>query len=170
MKAFVITVSDSVYAGAATDRSGPAVREILEQHGWSVECEVLPDEAAMLGQRLAKLAESNKYSLVVTTGGTGIGPRDVTPEATRAVIEREIPGVAEWMRAAGAQKTKYALLSRGVAGTRGRTIILNLPGSPSGAVDSLQAVVDLLPHMVDLVSGKTGHGPREGTEGEQTAT
>ena len=159
-KAAVLTISDSVSAGTRADRSGPAVRERLEQLGWSVSVmEAIPDEAAEIGARLATLADGGQVSAIFTTGGTGVAPRDVTPEATRAVIAREIPGLGELMRASGRALTPLAVLSRSVAGTRGRVLIVNLPGSPKGAVESLDAIVELVPHVLELLRGRTEHTP-----------
>ena len=158
--AAVLTISDSVSAGTRADRSGPAVRERLEQLGWSVSVmEAIPDEAAEIGARLATLADGGQVSAIFTTGGTGVAPRDVTPEATRAVIDREIPGLGELMRASGRAVTPLAVLSRSVAGTRGRVLIVNLPGSPKGAVESLDAIVELVPHVLELLRGRTEHTP-----------
>jgi len=159
-KAAVLTISDSVSAGTRADRSGPAVRERLEQLGWSVSVmEAIPDETAEIGARLATLADGGQVSAIFTTGGTGVAPRDVTPEATRAVIDREIPGLGELMRASGREVTPLAVLSRSVAGTRGRVLIVNLPGSPKGAVESLDAIVELVPHVLELLRGRTEHTP-----------
>ena len=156
--AAVLTISDSVAAGTRTDRSGPAVRERLEQLGWSVPVlEVIPDEVDQISARLAKLADGGQVSAIFTTGGTGVALRDITPEATRSVIEREIPGLGELMRAEGLKFTPTAVLSRGLAGLRGRTLIVNLPGSPKGAVESFDAIAKLVPHIVDLLAGRTGH-------------
>jgi molybdenum cofactor synthesis domain-containing protein len=158
--AAVLTISDSVSAGTRADRSGPAVRDRLEQLGWSVSVmEAIPDETAEIGARLATLADGGQVSAIFTTGGTGVAPRDVTPEATRAVIDREIPGLGELMRACGRQATPLAVLSRSVAGTRGRVLIVNLPGSPKGAVESLDAIVELVPHVLELLRGRTEHTP-----------
>ena len=158
--AAVLTISDSVSTGARTDRSGPAVRDRLEQLGWSVSVmEAIPDETSEIGSRLATLADGGQVSAIFTTGGTGVAPRDVTPEATRAVIDREIPGLGELMRASGRQATPLAVLSRSVAGTRGRVLIVNLPGSPKGAVESLDAIVELVPHVLELLRGRTEHTP-----------
>jgi len=158
--AAVLTISDSVSAGARADRSGPAVRERLEQLGWSVSVmEAIPDEISEISARLATLADGGQVSAIFTTGGTGVAPRDVTPEATRAVIDREIPGLGELMRASGRQATPLAVLSRSVAGTRGRVLIVNLPGSPKGAVESLDAIVELVPHVLELLRGRTEHTP-----------
>lgn len=157
--AAVLTISDSAHAGTRPDRSGPAVRERLEQLGWNVSVmETIPDEAAQIGARLATLADGGQVSAIFTTGGTGVAPRDVTPEAARAVMEREIPGLGELMRSKGRESTPLASLSRSLAGTRGRVLIVTLPGSPRGAVESLNAIVELVPHVLDLLRGQTGHG------------
>src|ERR1700678_2068189 len=155
----VITVSDSVVAGKRTDLSGPAVRERVESLGWTVSAvEVVPDEPLEIADAVLRLANSGEVSVILTTGGTGVAPRDVTPEATRSVIEREIPGLGELMRSEGRKFTSKAMLSRGLAGLRGRTLIANLPGSPKGAVESLDAIAKLVPHIVDLMEGRTSHG------------
>lgn len=157
--AAVLTISDSAHAGTRADRSGPAVRARLEQLGWNVSVmETIPDEAGEIGTRLATLADGGQVSAIFTTGGTGVAPRDVTPEAARAVIEREIPGLGELMRSAGRVSTPLAALSRSLAGTRGKVLIVTLPGSPRGAVESLNAIVELVPHVLDLLRGQTGHG------------
>jgi molybdenum cofactor synthesis domain-containing protein len=158
IQAAVLTVSDSVHAGLRADRSGPAVRDRLEQLGWRVSVlEVVPDERDAIAARLAALADAGQLAAIFTTGGTGIGPRDITPEATRDVVEREIPGLGELMRAHGRKSTPLATLSRAIAGTRGNVLVVNLPGSPKGAVESLDAIVDLLPHLLELLSGHTEH-------------
>ena len=154
--AAVVTISDSSSRGQREDRSGPAVAELLEKlHFEVVSREVVPDDVMQIQNLLIRLAR--EVSFVATTGGTGIAPRDVTPEATTAVCDRLVAGVAERMRAEGTKKTPYAALSRGVCGVRGRALILNLPGSPTGAVESLEAVAALIPHAIDLLSGKTEH-------------
>jgi molybdopterin adenylyltransferase len=154
----IVTVSDSAVAGTREDRSGPKLRERSEALGWTVAAqELVPDETGQISSLLQRLADSGRFSVILTTGGTGVALRDVTPEATRAVIEREIPGVAEVMRSEGCKATPLAALSRAVAGVRGRTAIINLPGSPKGAIESLDAIVNLIPHIVDLLEGRTGH-------------
>jgi molybdenum cofactor synthesis domain-containing protein len=158
INAAVLTISDSVSEGTRADRSGPAVRERLEQLGWRVAVvEVIADVAAEIAARLATLADGGQVSAIFTTGGTGVAPRDVTPEATRTVIDREIQGFGELMRARGREATPLAALSRSMAGTRGRVLIVNLPGSPKGAVESLDAIVELVPHVLDLLQGQTEH-------------
>ncbi len=157
-RAAILTISDSVTAGARQDLSGPAVRQRLEQLGWSVSVlEVLPDETALISERLATLADGGQVAAIFTTGGTGVAARDVTPEATRAVLDREIPGLGEVMRSTGRAVTPLAALSRATAGTRGRVLIVNLPGSPRGAVESLDAIIGLVPHILELLGGNTSH-------------
>ena len=154
--AAVVTVSDSCARGEREDRSGPAVAQLLQKLRFSVVVrEVVPDESISIQNLLIRLAR--EVRLVVTTGGTGIAARDVTPEATVAVCDRLLNGVAERMRSEGTKKTPFAALSRGVCGVRGSALILNLPGSPAGAVESLEAVAGLIPHALDLLAGKTEH-------------
>lgn len=156
--AAVVTVSDSAAAGQARDTAGPAVAQLLAERlgAHVVATLVVPDEVADLQRALRSLA-SRGLDLVFTVGGTGLGPRDVTPEATRGVIQREVPGLAEAMRAASAAHTPRAWLQRGVAGTLGRTLVVNLPGSPKAAVENLTVILPLLPHAVALLRGKTAH-------------
>jgi molybdenum cofactor synthesis domain-containing protein len=154
--AAVITVSDSCSRGERTDLSGPAVAYALEKKQFNISAkELVPDDLAVIQDALSRLTKNAR--LVVTTGGTGIAPSDVTPEATRAVCDRILEGIAERMRSEGAKKTPFAVLSRGICGVRGTSLILNLPGSPTGAVDSLGAVIELLPHAIRLLSGDTEH-------------
>ncbi len=156
LTAAVVTVSDSSSRGEREDLGGPAVAAALEKRKFRIVArEIVPDDEAAIRDALIRL--SAQARLVVTTGGTGIAPRDVTPEATRAVCERMLEGVAERMRAEGAKSTKFAALSRALCGVRQQSIILNLPGKPSGAVESLEAVIDLLPHALQLLSGDTRH-------------
>ena len=155
--AAVLTVSDSCARGERTDASGPAVAEALRKSKFSIiSTEIVGDDQAAIQKCLLRLATDAR--LVVTTGGTGIAERDVTPEATKALCNRLLEGVSERMRSEGAKKTPLAALSRAVCGVHGKSLILNLPGSPRGAAESLQAVIDLLPHALQLLSGKTDHG------------
>jgi len=154
--AAVVTVSDSCARGERWDQSGPAVAQLLEKLKFSVVTrEIVPDDSIKIQNLLIRLART--VQLIVTTGGTGIAARDVTPEATMAVCDRLLPGMPERMRGEGSKKTAFAALSRGVCGVRGQALILNLPGSPKGAVESLEAVAELLPHVADLLSGNTEH-------------
>jgi molybdenum cofactor synthesis domain-containing protein len=156
LTAAVVTVSDSCARGERKDLSGPSVAQLLQKlHFQVVTQEVVPDEQIQIQDLLIRLAREVRF--VVTTGGTGIALRDVTPEATVAVCDRLVDGVAERMRSEGMKKTPFAALSRAVCGVRGRTLILNLPGSPAGAVESLEAVAGLIPHALELLSGRTEH-------------
>jgi molybdenum cofactor synthesis domain-containing protein len=156
MTAAVLTVSDSAARGEREDLSGPATAELLRAHKFDVVIQrVVADNQGEIEDVIAQ--SSAQVQLVVTTGGTGIAERDVTPEATRAVCSKLIEGIPEKMREHGLTKTPFALLSRGVCGVRGRTLILNLPGSPKGAVESLESVIHILPHAISLLAGHTGH-------------
>jgi molybdenum cofactor synthesis domain-containing protein len=153
----VLTLSDSCAAGARVDVSGRALAQLLEARGASVKApEVLPDDRRRIEARLRSLCDRGRVDLVVTTGGTGLGPRDVTPEATRAVVAKEVPGLVELMRLRSLAKTERAALSRATAGVRGRTLIVNFPGSPSGAADSFKSIAGLIPHALAMVRGE-GH-------------
>jgi molybdopterin adenylyltransferase len=156
LTAAVVTVSDSCARGEREDVSGPAIAKLLQQLQFSVTVrEVVPDDSIQIKNLLIRLACEVRF--IVTTGGTGIASRDVTPEATLAVCDRLLHGVAERMRSEGMKKTPFAALSRAECGVRGRALILNLPGSPAGAVQSLEAVAELIPHALELLSGKTEH-------------
>jgi molybdopterin adenylyltransferase len=158
IRAVVITISDSVVAGTRVDRSGSELRRRVEALGWAVEeQQAVADERGEIAHLLASLADSGRFSVILTTGGTGVALRDVTPEATRDVLDRELPGLPELMRSEGHKVTPFAVLSRAVAGTRKRCLIVNLPGSPKGAVESFDAIAKLAPHIVDLLEGRTEH-------------
>jgi molybdopterin adenylyltransferase len=154
MKVAVLTVSDRSSRGERPDEGGPLVERIITEAGGTVVSRAtVPDEREQIAAHLSEWADAGAAELILATGGTGLGPRDVTPEATRDVIEREAPGIAEAMRAAGMRITPYAALSRQVVGTRGRALIVNLPGSPKAAAECLGAIIEILPHAVEMVAG-----------------
>ena len=158
IRAAVLTISDSTFAGTRVDKSGPAVETRLVERGMEIAHRgVVPDDQSRIREELTALADRPDVHVIFTTGGTGVALRDVTPEATREAIDREIPGLGERMRAEGLRFTPRSVLSRGIAGTRNRVLIINLPGSTAGAVQSLDAIVELVPHAVQLLHGETGH-------------
>jgi molybdopterin adenylyltransferase len=152
--AAILTVSDSCAQGRRANASGPAIREILLEVGYVVgEERIVPDDHDVIVQELTRLVEEGGHDLVFTTGGTGLGSRDVTPEATGAVCERLVPGLGELMRAEGRKKTHNAVLSRGIAGIWGKTLVINLPGSPGAVRECLEAIRDVLPHALEMMRG-----------------
>lgn len=149
----ILTLSDRSAKGERADISGPALADLVRAQGWAVvRQDILPDDEASIRSALTEWADNGEIDVILTTGGTGFAPRDATPEATRKVIEREAPGLAEAMRAESLKKTPHAMLSRAVAGIRGRTLIVNLPGSPKGAAENLQTILTVLPHAVQLLT------------------
>ncbi len=154
LRAGLLTVSDRSSKGLREDTAGPAIVKMLTDNGITVELtDVCPDDALEISGILKKWCDENFLDLVVTTGGTGVSPRDVTPDATLAVISRNIPGMSEAMRSAGIKKTPHAMISRAVAGIRGNTLIINLPGSPKGSLESLEAVLPAIPHAIAKLQG-----------------
>jgi molybdopterin adenylyltransferase len=154
----ILTVSDSAVAGTRKDSSGPALKARCEELRWQVvTTAVVPDEIEAIANQLEQWAELDTAELILSTGGTGIATRDVTPEATRKVLDRELDGIGQLMRAKGLEQTPFAALSRATAGTRKRSFIVNFPGSPGGALHSLNAMAHLVPHIVQLLHGDTGH-------------
>lgn len=154
----ILTISDGVYRGDREDASGELIAEWATRTGFEEQArDVTPDEPAEITRLLVQWCDRDACDLVVTTGGTGFGERDVTPEATRAAIEREAPGIAEAIRSRGCRETPYAALGRGAAGLRGRTLIVNLPGSPSGVADGLQVLSEVVNHAMAILRGDTGH-------------
>lgn len=154
MRVAILTISDSASRGIRADTSGPALRERCRELGWEViSVAILPDEPISIRERLVSLADGSMAELILTTGGTGIGPRDSTPEATTETCQKLLPGIPEMIREYGRKKNPRAALSRGVAGVRDNTLIVNLPGSPRGAIESLDAVAELLPHALEVLRG-----------------
>lgn len=158
LRVAILTVSDSAAKGERTDLSGPALADRCRELDWTIaRVDTVPDDQAVISDRIRSWADQNVADLILTTGGTGVSARDVTPEATRAILEKELPGIGELLRSAGLAQTKLSVLSRAVAGTRHLSLIINLPGSPRGALHSLNAIHDLVSHVVDLLAGRTEH-------------
>lgn len=154
----MLTVSDGVAQGERADESGGTLEDLLRDDGWDVERRVVPDERGEIAKAIEDLTD--QFEVVLTTGGTGVAPRDVTPEATASVVERQVPGIAEAIRADAIRRTPHGLLSRGVAGVRGQALVINLPGSPGGCRDGFQVVREALTHAVGLLAGERGgHRP-----------
>lgn len=154
----ILTISDSSSEGARPDTSGPALRERCAELGWPVvDWAVIPDDEDLIYDTLSNWADSGHAALILTTGGTGVSARDVTPEATRRALEKELPGLAELLRLEGRAQTPFSVLSRALAGTRSKSLIVNLPGSPRGALFSLNLMAALIPHVVNLLNGHTSH-------------
>ena len=165
-QAAILTISERGFRGERADGSGPAVGDILQKAGFSIAySEVLPDDKPAIAERLRQLADQSCLDLVVTTGGTGVSPQDVTPDATLEVIHRQIPGMAEAMRAGSLHKTPHAMLSRAVVGVRGQTLIINLPGSVRGARENLVIVLPALEHALDKIQGDASECGIEGSGG-----
>jgi molybdopterin adenylyltransferase len=157
IKVGILTVSDRSSQGVRPDTSGPALEGVLARQGWQVSrMQIIPDDLEIIRKTLLEWSDSGNLDLILTTGGTGFSPRDVTPEATLSIIERGAPGLAEAMRAASLAVTPHAMLSRATAGIHRRTLIVNLPGSPKGAVENLEVILPVLPHAVELLKNEPG--------------
>ena len=158
----IITSSDTGYRGEREDLSGPAIKEIVEREGYEVvSMDILPDDQVMLAGKMQEIADKEMAALILTTGGTGFSERDVTPEATEEVIKRRVPGIPEAMRAYSMTITKRAMLSRATAGIRGKTLIINLPGSPKAVKESLEYIIDALGHGIEILTGEAGNCARK---------
>lgn len=152
MRIGVLTISDRGWNGVRVDLSGPALENLIKDAGWEVAAkDILPDQMDLIQAKLIEWCDETRLDIILTTGGTGFSPRDITPEATQSVLERSAPGLAEAMRAASLKVTPHAMLSRAVTGIRGGSIIINLPGSPKAAVENLQAIIGVLPHAIQLL-------------------
>jgi len=157
LKTAILTISDRSSRGEREDRSGPALQKAVESQGWEVSgMEIIPDEKAVIQQHLIRWADSGEHEVILTTGGTGFSPRDVTPEATRSILDRKAPGLTEAMRAESIKITPHAMLSRAEAGIRRQVLIVNLPGSPQGAVENFLVIAEVLPHAVELLQEQKG--------------
>ncbi len=156
MKIVIITVSDSCSEGKREDTSGPLIKQIIESMGKVIKYEIIPDEKASISQAIKEAADELKADLILTTGGTGLSLRDVTPEATREVVEKEIPGFGELVRQKSFEIASTAILSRAIAGIRGKSLVINLPGSPKAVKECLDIILPLVPHALDMIEGK-GH-------------
>ena len=154
MKIAIITISDRCSAGEAVDASGPAIRELCEQAGWQVICQaIIPDERDQIALAIRRCADEESADVVLTTGGTGVGPRDITPEATLDAVDRIVPGIAEALRSESLKSTPFAMISRGVAGLRGKTLVINFPGSPRACRECMEIVRPILQHAVEVAGG-----------------
>lgn len=157
IKAVVLTISDRASEGVYEDLSGLLLKDILKERGIeTIAYKVIPDDREIIKEKLISFSDKEEINLIVTTGGTGLGPRDITPCVTEEVIRKKVVGISELIRAEGSKITKKAVLSRGVSGVRSGTLIINLPGSPKGATESLQIVIDIIPHAIEMIKGK-GH-------------
>lgn len=167
LRVAILTVSDRSARGERADASGPALVQVIQEQGWRiVETVIVPDEQDAIAHRLAQWCDGNQVDLILTTGGTGFAPRDVTPEATLSVIQRAAPGLAEAMRAESLKVTPHAMLSRAAAGIRARTLIVNMPGSPKAALENLRVILPVLPHAIELLqdqpTAEAGHSAKNG--------
>lgn len=150
----ILTVSDRCSKSLSVDESGPALEKLGSSQGWEVtQKAIVPDDSEQIEKTLLDWSDQKNLSLILTTGGTGLGPRDITPETTKKVLEKELSSLSQWMQIEGSKKTPRALLSRGIIGSRGKSLIVNLPGSPKGAQESLSLILDLIPHALEMICG-----------------
>ena len=163
----IITVSDRSARNERADKSGKVLQAIAEKQGWVIASyQVVPDERKIIADALRELADAKQVDLILTTGGTGLAVRDVTPEATRDVVEKEVPGLAEAMRSASMEKTHHAMLSRALCGIRGRSLMVNLPGSPKAVTENMEVILPALPHAMDLLAGQVSDCQEQRTAGD----